>query len=254
MGNVSFPRSCSLGSPVLSPAILSLINTILLPRSDFADEFPNAIVIGTDVSPIQPSWVPPNVKFELDDCNQEWTWADNTFDFVHMRMLMGVIADWYDIFRQAYRTCKPGGYVETFIGSPQFKSDDGSVKPDSALGQWGKVFSEGGKKFGRTFDGVEEDLQRKGMEAAGFVDIEVKDILCPIGTWHPDKEAAERGLWWKMSLDMDLEGYLTYICANLLGWTVEETKVYCAHVRKEWADRSIHGYVWLRVAWGRKPE
>lgn len=31
-------------------------------RSDFADEFPSAEVIGTDLSPIQPSWVPPNLK------------------------------------------------------------------------------------------------------------------------------------------------------------------------------------------------
>lgn len=30
--------------------------------SDFADEHPQAEVIGTDISPIQPSWVPPNVK------------------------------------------------------------------------------------------------------------------------------------------------------------------------------------------------
>jgi hypothetical protein len=29
---------------------------------DFADEYPNAEVIGTDISPIQPSWVPPNLK------------------------------------------------------------------------------------------------------------------------------------------------------------------------------------------------
>lgn len=36
-------------------------------HSDFADESPSAEVIGTDVSPIQPNWVPPNVKFELDD-------------------------------------------------------------------------------------------------------------------------------------------------------------------------------------------
>jgi len=31
-------------------------------RSDFGDEFPDAQVIGTDISPIQPSWVPPNVR------------------------------------------------------------------------------------------------------------------------------------------------------------------------------------------------
>lgn len=30
--------------------------------SDFADEYPDAEVIGTDISPIQPGWVPPNLK------------------------------------------------------------------------------------------------------------------------------------------------------------------------------------------------
>lgn len=77
--------------------------------SDFADEFPEADVVGTDVTPIQPSWVPANVRFELDDCNQEWTWPANTFDFIHARMLVGVIEDWYLFHRQAFRTCKPGG-------------------------------------------------------------------------------------------------------------------------------------------------
>ncbi|KAK7515234.1 uncharacterized protein IWZ02DRAFT_493117 [Phyllosticta citriasiana] len=34
---------------------------------DFADEHPSAEVIGTDLSPIQPAFVPPNVKFEWSD-------------------------------------------------------------------------------------------------------------------------------------------------------------------------------------------
>lgn len=30
--------------------------------SDFADKFPGTKVIGTDISPIQPSWVPSNLE------------------------------------------------------------------------------------------------------------------------------------------------------------------------------------------------
>lgn len=30
--------------------------------SDFGDNYPGCEVIGTDISPIQPGWVPPNVK------------------------------------------------------------------------------------------------------------------------------------------------------------------------------------------------
>lgn len=32
---------------------------------DFADEHPECEVIGIDLSPVQPSWVPPNCRFEV---------------------------------------------------------------------------------------------------------------------------------------------------------------------------------------------
>ncbi|KAK3399768.1 S-adenosyl-L-methionine-dependent methyltransferase [Sordaria brevicollis] len=221
---------------------------------DFADEYPNAEVIGTDVSPIQPTWVPPNVKFEIDDCNQEWTFNENSFDFIHMRMLVGVVTDWNELFLNAFRCCKPGGYVESIGASISFQSDDGSIKKESALGQWGIVMGEGGKKMGRPFTVYEDDLQRKGMEAAGFVDIQYEDIQCPMGVWHPEKKAAERGLWYKLAIEADLDGYVNYILNLVMGWTPDETKVYAAHAKKEWNNPKNHGYFMLRVAWGRKPE
>ncbi|KAK3948610.1 S-adenosyl-L-methionine-dependent methyltransferase [Pseudoneurospora amorphoporcata] len=221
---------------------------------DFADEFPDVDVLGTDITPIQPNWVPANVRFELDDCNLEWTWPDNTFDFIHGRMLVGVIEDWYEFHRQAFRTCKPGGYVETFVGCTTFQCDDGTLKEGSAMSQWGKVFNEGGRQFGRTFEVYENDLQRKAMAAAGFEDIRYQDYFIPMGGWGSDKEAAERGLWWKIALEADLEGYINYIFNCLVGWTPEETKAYADQLRKEWSNPNIHGYFWARSAWGRKPE
>jgi SAM-dependent methyltransferase len=41
---------------------------------DAAELYPGAEVIGTDISPIQPAWVPPNCKFEIDDAEKEWTY------------------------------------------------------------------------------------------------------------------------------------------------------------------------------------
>ncbi|KAK5659800.1 hypothetical protein OQA88_1012 [Cercophora sp. LCS_1] len=38
---------------------------------DFADEFLDADVTGVDISPIQPSWGPLNLKFELDDMTMD---------------------------------------------------------------------------------------------------------------------------------------------------------------------------------------
>jgi hypothetical protein len=76
-------------------------------------------VTATDLSPIQPTWyasitditsaatnpsrVPPNVKFEIDDAESPWTWDDDFFDLVHMRTMTGCIRDFDKLFEQAYR-------------------------------------------------------------------------------------------------------------------------------------------------------
>lgn len=89
-----------------------------------------------------------------------------------MRWLTGSIPDWNVFFAEAYKACAPGGWVETLEGSPFVESDHCELPDTSALGQWSKFFVEGGKKLGSSFLVLEEDLQRKGMEAAGFVDIQ----------------------------------------------------------------------------------
>lgn len=39
---------------------------------EMADTFPSAQVLGIDLSPVQPCWVPPNCKFEVDDFELDW--------------------------------------------------------------------------------------------------------------------------------------------------------------------------------------
>lgn len=39
---------------------------------DMGEMYPSARVMGTDLSPIQPEWVPPNVSFEIDDFEADW--------------------------------------------------------------------------------------------------------------------------------------------------------------------------------------
>lgn len=221
---------------------------------DFADEHPGASVIGTDVSPVMPTWVPPNLSFEIDDANQVWTFKDDTFDYIHLRAMFGSIADWAAFYREAYRCCKPGGYLEDHTNSVHFQSDDGSVTPESPMGQWTKVFWEGGKKFGRTFRVVEDSIQEKYMREAGFVDIVVKDIKCPVGGWPKDKRLKEIGLFTKLVLDTDMEGYLLYMWSAVMGWTPPQIQVYMAHLRKQLNDPKVHSWYQHRIVYGRKPE
>ncbi|KAK4160325.1 Demethylmenaquinone methyltransferase [Cladorrhinum sp. PSN259] len=222
---------------------------------DFADQFPDAEVIGTDLSPIQPSWVPPNVKFEIDDANLLWTWHDNTFDYVHMRALFGAIIDWNDLYKQAFRVTKPGGYFEDHECSVNWQDEDPTAIPeDSPIGQWGKVYMEMGRKFGRTFRVIEDRVQEKAMREAGFVDIEIREFKCPVGGWPKDENLKQTGLFAKLALETDMEGYILYTWDAVLGWSTEQIRVYIAHCRRQLQDPNIRPWYLHRVVYGRKPE
>ncbi|KAL2017405.1 hypothetical protein VTK56DRAFT_2207 [Thermocarpiscus australiensis] len=220
---------------------------------DFADAHPHAEVIGTDISPIQPSWVPPNLRFEIEDATQPWTFRPGSFDLVHMRYLFGSIADWAELFRQAYRVLRPGGYVESFEADAHVTSEDGSIAAGSPLDQWAKVFAEGGKKFGRSFLVVEEDLQRKGLEAAGFTNLVEWNFNCPMTGWPADRRLRELGEYCHLSMEQDLEGMILYTFKQIMGWSTEEIHAYIAHLRRQLRDKSVHPIFKLRCIYAQKP-
>ena len=131
------------------------------------------------------------------------------FDFIHVRFLSGCIEDWPKFYREAFRCCKPSGWIEHQEPSLLWHLEGQEVPDDSAMGQWGKVFHEGGRKSGRTFTLVDENLQQKYIQEAGFVDITVKDIKCPFGAWSQDKKQKELGVSARLALEADIEGAFT---------------------------------------------
>jgi hypothetical protein len=48
-------------------------------------------------------FVPPNLKFELDDAELPWTYQPDIFDFVYLRYLMGAISDWLKLYSEAFK-------------------------------------------------------------------------------------------------------------------------------------------------------
>ncbi|KAG4274854.1 hypothetical protein FPRO04_08862 [Fusarium proliferatum] len=244
---------------------------ILKPGSDFADQFPGAKVVGTDISPIQPAWVPPNLEFHIDDCTQPWTFAPDSIDFVHMRYLFGSIKDWSALFKEAFRACRPGGWVESHEASAMMESDDGTVTDTSAMHEWGRFFIEGGKKMGQPCTIIEDDLQQKCMREAGFEEIKIADykvrtqsdidekwltaaLQIAIGGWPKDKKMREIGQYVLAALEQDFEGYVLYMASQLLGWSMQEVKVYCAQLRRELRSTANHPFFRYRAVYGRKPQ
>lgn len=134
---------------------------------DIADEYPSAHVLATDLSPIQPPWVPPNCNFYVDDAESEWVFEP--LDLIHGRSLGGSILDWPRFYRQCFQNLKPGGCLE-------MQEHDAWI---SALEQepqwtayWNVTLNEASAMFGKYLNVANNHVD--WMKEAGFVDVKDK--------------------------------------------------------------------------------
>ncbi|KAF5009123.1 hypothetical protein FDECE_4675 [Fusarium decemcellulare] len=217
---------------------------------DFADEHPSADVRGTDLSPIQPKWTPPNCSFEVDDFEADWLFH-TPFDFIHARELEGCISDDRKLFRQAFEHLKPGGYFELQAAYPPFKSDDGTAAQAVNFGQWMTTIIDGAAKFGKPLDCAPS--WKAKLEEAGFVDCQQQIFKVPMGTWPKDPKLKELGRYQATQEAQVVDSYTPGLFGRVLGWSEEEIQVFIAKVKQDLKDPSIHIYQTVYFIWGRKP-
>ncbi|OCK73237.1 methyltransferase family protein [Lepidopterella palustris CBS 459.81] len=218
---------------------------------DFADQFPSAEVIGTDLSPIQPTFVPPNLRFELDDAQLDWTYPHNAFDYIHIRCLMGSIDDWPKLYGQAFKALKPGGWIEDLEFSIQFKSDDGSIGSDHVMAKWSRIFLEAGEKMGKTFRIA--DRAKEYITAEGFINVVEKKYKIPIGNWSTEPKFKTIGSFNLLYCVQGLEGFALFILSKIMGWEYAEIQVFLAEMRSALLSRKNHGYYEVTIVYGQRP-
>lgn len=208
---------------------------------DMADAYPGAQVLGIDLSPTQPTWVAPNLEFQLFDLEETWD-MPLRFDFVHCREMNGFsIKDWPKYFEQAFLSMKPGGWIECQEFDLNISSDDNTIPEDSYVLQWQNLWEEGVQKAGMT-GRCYPDKMADQMREAGFINIKILPFKMPIGPWAKDPMLRQSGLCTLVGLLDGVAGLSVRVYTQLLGWTVDEMEVLLAKTRKEWKTKGIHSY------------
>lgn len=170
-----------------------------------------------------------------------------------MRGLVGSIDNWDALFQKAFICLKPGGWLESYEISPTWESDDDTIPPNSAMAKWGPMFIEGGRQSGRSFTIVKDKVQRKAMQAAGFKNIDEKNIKAPIGSWPKDKRLKQIGVYGQLVMERDAEGLVLFM-ASMMGWSTTEVTVFVTKLKEELRSRKQHSYYRQKSLWGQKPE
>ncbi|KAK3687552.1 S-adenosyl-L-methionine-dependent methyltransferase [Podospora appendiculata] len=212
--------------------------------------FPCAMVIGVDLSPIQPVWIPPNVEFMVDDIEDEWV-HDSDFDFMHLRFTGWVIKDIPKLFRTAFQNLKPGGWIEVQDICPKVGSDDGTVQPDNPLARFyslvHRIFLDKYQADIRHIERVPEDLER-----AGFVNVQKRIWNVPVGEWAKDAHLRTMGGYFR-EIIMDLVVAMAarpFVEAGLEKTEIDEL---VNSIRAAMGNKRIHAYLPIHSVWAQKP-
>lgn len=205
-----------------------------------AEKYPSAVVIGADTAPVQPSLLPPNLQFEVEDVTLDWLWPKDSFDFIHGRELILAIRDWPRLIGQAYDTLKPGGYLELSASVPIFTSDDDSIPPNTAYREVGDMFAEMGEHIGCRV--TEPENFKQYMLAAGFTDVHEKIHKIPTNPWPKDPRLKKVGAFELLHFRDQISTMFARGYTQILGGDPVHLQVVLAQARNEVLDRTMHSY------------
>lgn len=205
---------------------------------EFANEHPESDVMGTDLSPIQPEYVPPNCRFEVDDAEDEWVF-NHRFDYVHARFMCGSFSNFPDIFRSCLDNLEPGGWAEFQDYYVKMQCVDDSLA-GTALERWNDCVLEGVRRMGK--NGLAAARFKAQMLDAGFVDVVERKFALPGNPWAKGEDQKMLGMMQMENILDGLHGFSIGLFTKMLGMAAEEVELMLMEVRKDLRNTKIHFY------------
>lgn len=205
---------------------------------EFANDHPESDVLGTDLSPIQPEYVPPNCRFEVDDAEDEWVFS-HKFDYVHARYMSGSFSNFPAVFAMSYENMNPGAWIEFQDYYVKLQAMDDSLA-GTALERWNDCVIEGVSRMGK--NALACAKYKSQLLDAGFVDVVERKFALPGNPWAKGEDQKMMGTMQMENILNGLHGFSIGLFTKMLGMSVEEVEVMLVDVRKDLRNTKIHFY------------
>lgn len=207
---------------------------------EFADEHPDSLVTGVDLSPVQPAFVPPNCEFIVDDVEYDWAYPEK-YDYVHGRFLSMGIRDWGRIFHQSFEALKPGGWVEYQEAELIFVPDAASPKPNPEMSSLSNDVQDAALRIG--VDIRQAHSWKEKIESAGFVNHRMEEMRWPLGPWSEDEKEKAIGKMNQLNMLNGIEGLSLAYLVRIRNEAAEEVKERLKRVKEEMRDPDVWMYM-----------
>ena len=100
------------------------------------------------------------------------------------------------------------------------------------------------------------DTMKGRIERAGFINIQQKDYMCPIGGWHQDPTLRDAGIIGKEVFKSGAEGWVMWLLTNYglpAPWEADQVRLFVAKALMALNNEESHTYHRARRVWAQKP-
>ncbi|KAL5330657.1 hypothetical protein ACEPPN_000176 [Leptodophora sp. 'Broadleaf-Isolate-01'] len=215
---------------------------------EFAQLYPSSTVLGTDLSPIQPTFIPPNCHLRIDDAEEEWIHSQ-PFDYIHGRALVSCFRHPPSVIASISANLTPGGWFEFQGPIMPLKSIDGSLDGTS-LDEFQRSCMEAAEKLGRPWTNGKNC--GRWMREAGMVDVVEGSYYWATNGWVRGRQQKLLALWLNANLREGLPAWGLSTLSRGLGWS-REIEALIAAARQDLSNPDIHAHAECYVAYGRRP-
>ena len=202
-----------------------------------AQQYPSAAVIGMDLVPIQPEYVPINCEFQIHDAERLWNFT-TPFNLIHLGFADTWVRDWPEVARQTFEALEPGGWIELKFDLPWEYNE--STRHHTAIVQYHRDLLMGARAWGVTLDQGGAFYQQL-LNDAGFVNFQEQKFYLD--------SAKARILYQEEGLDTFGKGY---ICRGL-GKGAAELQVQLITIRDALQDPTLEIRFPVSICYAQKP-
>ncbi|KAF7535558.1 hypothetical protein G7054_g5278 [Neopestalotiopsis clavispora] len=211
----------------------------------------NSQVIGTDLSPIQPSYIPTNCQFEIDDAEDEWLYRQK-FSLIHSRGNHLSFQSPETVVSSAFNALARHGWFESQDIVLPLKCDDNSWE-GSSIQRWNNVIAECFRLSGRR-SYVEDFAQM--FRDVGLDNVTERLFVWPVSPWPQgprNQHLRELSQIARRNLLEGLEAFSMVLFTRYANMSKDEVLTLVQNAKDDFWDPKYHVYMQVVVTMGQKP-